>query len=359
MNNKRKGLSNFQVSAIVTHSIIGLAIMFLPRRAAVYAGIDGAIATLLAGVVTVVLVVLVAILSMRHPCHTIIEYSKLILGKYLGFAYGLFIVFYTLLTASFILRGFADAMKILLLPRTPLEVIMICMILICLYCVHGGIITIARICEIFLFPVLVVIGITIVFNMPDVQLFRYRESFSHGFKPIIMGIFNIMLAYQGYEVLFFLVPFMNNSRKALYAGTGGLIIPVVVYTSLVFMAIGVIGALPTAELVFPTIHLARRIGTDFFERFDIFFLVFWILSVFTSIVIYLYMASLSLTRLFNLYNYKPFIFILIPVCYAIAMLPQNISQINILSDIINFSGILFTASSIPLLILSIIRKKRG
>jgi len=356
---KSKGLSNFQIGAIVTHSIIGLAIMFLPRRAVVYAGIDGAFATFVAGIITAVMTIIIAILGMRFPHNTIIEYSKIILGKYLGFLYGLFIVFYTLLTTSFIIRSFADAMKILLLPKTPLEVIMICMLLICVYCVHGGVITIARICEVFLFPVLAVIGITIIFNLPDVQLFRYREAFSNGIRPIVMGIFNIMLAYQGYEILFFIIPFMNNSKKALYAGSGGLIIPIIIYTSLVFMAIGVIGTLPTAELVFPTIHLARRIGTNYFERFDIFFIVFWILSVFTSIVIYLYMASLSLTRILNLRNYKPFIFILIPVCYTISIIPQNISQINILSDIINYGGIFFVASSIPLLVLSIIRKKRG
>lgn len=357
MQNLPKGLSNFQITAIVTQSVIGLTIMFLPRRAAVYAGIDGAFATFAAGLLSIAMAGVYIILSRRFPKQTIIEYAQQILGKYLGLAYGTFIALYTLLTASFILRGFADAMKILLLPRTPLEIIMICMLLICLYCIHGGIVTIARICEIFLLPITVVIGTTIIFNLPDVQLFRYRESFSNGLRPIVMGIANNMLAYQGYEVLFFLLPFMNNRKKALQAGTAGMLFPIFVYSSLVFMAIGVIGTLPTAELIYPTIHLARRIGTDFLERFDVFFIVFWILSVFTSIVVYLYMSSISITRLLGLRNYKPFIFILIPVCYAISILPQNISQINVMSDIMNYSGIFLIASSIPLLVLSFVRKK--
>lgn len=359
MRNRPEGLSNFQITAIVTQSVIGLAVMFIPRRAAVYAGIDGAFATFVAGILTFAMAGIIIILSKRFPHQTIIEYSREILGKYLGLAYGALIIIYTLVTASFVLRGFADAMKILLLPRTPLEIIMICMLFLCIYCVHGGIVTIARVCEIFLLPVLAVIGATIIFNLPDVQFFRYRESFSNGIMPIVMGIPNIMLAYQGYEVLYFLLPFMISRKKVLQAGTAGLILPTFIYTSLVFMAIGVLGALPAAELIYPTIHLARRVGTDFLERFDVFFIAFWILSVFTSIAIFIYLASISITRWLGFRNYKPFIFILIPICYAISILPQNISQINIMSDIMNYSGIIIVLSSIPLLILSYIRKKGG
>jgi len=357
MQNRPKGLSNFQITAIVMQSVIGLAVMFFPRRAALYAGIDGAFATLVAGVLTLAMTGVIIILCKRFPHQTIIEFSQEILGKYLGLAYGVIIVVYTLVTASVILRGFADAMKILLLPRTPLEIIMICMLLLCIYCVQGGIVTIGRICELFMLPVLVVIGATIIFNLPDVQFFRYRESFSDGIKPIVLGASSIMLAYQGYEILFFLLPFMNDRKKVLQAGTGGMVLPTLIYSSLVFMAIGVLGPQPTAELTFPTIHLARRIGTEFLERFDIFFIVFWILSVFTSITIYIYMASISLTRWLGLRNYKPFIFTLIPVCYSISILPQNISQINAMNDIMNISGILLVLSTIPLLILSFIRKK--
>ena len=88
--------------------------MFLPRRAAVYAGIDGAFATFAAGLLSIAMAGVYIILSRRFPKQTIIEYAQQILGKYLGLAYGTFIALYTLLTASFILRGFADAMKILL-----------------------------------------------------------------------------------------------------------------------------------------------------------------------------------------------------------------------------------------------------
>lgn len=359
MQIQQKGLTSFQVSAIVTLSSIGLVVMFVPRIAAEYAGIDGALATFLAGILSTVTVAVIIILSKRFPNQTIIEYSQQILGKFLGKAYGALIVMYALTVSSTILRGFADAIKILLLPSTPLEIIMICMLLIALYCVHGGISTISRTFEVFLFPVILVIAAILFFNLTEVQLFRYRSSLSNGIVPVLRGAAGVTLSYLGYEILFFLLPFVQNKKSVLLSGVLGMIAPIIVYTGLVFVSIGILGDLPTSQLVYPTIHLARRIGIEFFERFDIFFIVFWILAVFTSYTIYLYMASISITRLLGLRNYKPFISILMPVCYAIAILPQNISEIQYLNLITNYSGLLIISSSIPLLIVAVIRKKGG
>ncbi|NLC42768.1 MAG: endospore germination permease, partial [Clostridiales bacterium] len=288
-----------------------------------------------------------------------IEFSQEILGKVLGKAYGILFVLHSTAVVAYILRGFADALKVLLLPKTPLEFTMICMLLVILYCVHGGISTIVRTCEIFLLPLILVIILTIFFNLSEVQLFRYRSSLSNGITPLLQGAVSVTVAYLGYEILFFILPFTQNKKKFMISGVSGMILPVLIYTGLVFVMVGVLGHKATSELVYPTIHLARRIGIEFIERFDILFIIFWILAVFTSLTSYLYMASISFTRLLGMRNYKPFVLILLPICYVIAILPQDISEINMLGQVMNYVGFILTISSIPLLILSIIRKKGG
>ncbi|NLB42927.1 MAG: endospore germination permease [Clostridiales bacterium] len=359
MQNKQKGLSNFQVSALVSLTVIGMTIVFIPRIAAEQAGIDGALATFLAGILSIVLAGVIITISKRFPNQTVMEFSQEILGTILGKLYGLVFVLHSTTVVAYILRGFADALKVLLLPRTPLEITMICMLLIILYCVHGGISTIVRTCEIFLLPLLLVIVPTILFNLPEVELFRYRSSLSNGITPLLQGVVSVTVAYLGYEILFFILPFTQNKKKFMISGVSGMILPVLIYTGLVFVMVGVLGHKATSELAYPTIQLARRIGIEFIERFDILFIVFWILAVFTSLTSYLYMASISFTRWLGMRNYKPFILILLPICYIIAILPQDISEINMLGKIINYVGFIIVLSSIPLLILSMIRKKGG
>ena len=81
--------------------------------------------------------------------------------------------------------------------------------------------------------------------------------------------------------------------------------------------------------------------------------------MFTTLTSYLYMASFSLTRVLGMRNYKPFILILLPLCYVASILPQNISEINMIGKIVNYVGFFVALSSIPLLIIAVIRKKGG
>ena len=358
---KSQGLSNFQITAVVTESVIGLITLSIPQIAADTAGIDGVFATFSAGILSAAMAGIIVLLCRRFPNQTVIEFSQEILGKFLGRLYGAAFAAYCLLVSAVIIRGFADALKVLLLPKTPLEFVMITMLLLCIYCVVGGISTIAKICEIFLLPVIGVIGLIILFNVPDVEMFRFRAVFSNGLMPILQGISSIAIAYLGYEILFFLSPVMKNKNKIVSYGIAGMVVPIIIYTSLVFVAIGIDGALATSDLIYPTVQLARRIALlgSFIEKFDIFFIIFWILAVFTSAITFLYMASISVTRLAGLRNYKPFIFMLVPFIYIIAILPQNIVQISMLTQSADYAGILMVSSSVPMLLISLIRKKGG
>ncbi len=362
MKNKPQGLSSIQVTTTVTLSVIGLTALTIPRIAAAEAGVDGTFAVLLAGLIAIISAGIVVILCLRFPNLTVIEFSQVILGKFLGRLYGCMIFAYAIFVSSYVTRGFADAMKILLLPRTPLEFIIVTMLLLSLYCIQGGIYTIARINELFFLPIIGVIALIILFNIPDVEWFRFRAAFSNGIKPILTGSISTLVAFLGYDILLFLVPFTRDKKKIFLYGTAGLVLPILIYTGLTALMIGIYGASTTSDLVYPTVQLARRLEMigSFIERLDIFFIIFWILAVFTSINISLYMASISITRLIGLRNYKPFAFIVLPFVYVFSILPQDITQIKLLGYITNYGGaLLVVASSIPLLIISIIRKKGG
>ncbi|HOB19945.1 MAG TPA: endospore germination permease [Candidatus Atribacteria bacterium] len=356
----RQGITNLQVTAIVSLSILGIAVLFIPSSASEAAGIDGVLATLFGGIVVLVLTFTAILLSCQYPNHTIIEYSQIVFGRLLGKLYGFYIVLYAIATTATVLRGFADAMKVLLLPKTPLEVIMITMMLTVAYQVQGGISTIARINELFLPPIIGLILGLLLLNVRDVEMFRYRALLSNGFGPILMSLAGISTGYLGFEIVTFLTPFVADKRKLLKYGMAGTGITIIIYTLLVFIELGIYGDKTIADMVYPTVHLARRIlwVESFIERFDIFFLTFWILAAFTTITSYMYMAALSVVRIIGLRNYKPFVFILSPVVYMIAIIPQNSVQFTVLLKIISYAGLAIGFSTVPMLIISKIKKAR-
>ena len=117
----------------------------------------------------------------------------------------------------------------------------------------------------------------------------------------------------------------------------------------------------TSKMLYPTMSLARSITFPgaFAERFDILFGVLWVLAAFSATSISYYIASLSITRLLKLKNYRPFIFILLPLVYITAIMPQNIYQMNQIIEIAGYLGMIMTSIPIPLLAIIWIKNKGG
>lgn len=357
----RQGLNNIQISALITVSIIGVTILTFPRLAVQKAGEAGILSTLLAGVLSIVLLFIMVILCKRFPDMTMIEFSQVILGRLIGKLYGAAFTMYCLSVVGFTLRAFADALKVLLLQRTPLEFIIITMLLVVLYQITQGIASISKVGEIFLPAIVIATGLLLFLNLRDVKMYYFRPMFSKGLIPIIMSVPNLFIAFLGYEIVFFLSPFLKNRKQLMKFSLLGLAIPIVVYTSLVIVNIGIGGSDIIKTLAYPTILLAKRITFpgSFAERFDILFIIFWILAAFTTIAVFYYMSAISVTRIVGLRNYKPFAFILAPFAYVIAILPQDVVQISTLSIVNGYLGTFLIACSLPMLIIAIIRKKEG
>ena len=354
-------MSTFQGTAIITVAIIGVIILTLPRLATERVEADGGIATFTAGIINLTLFVVMALLCRRFPKHTMIEFSQIILGKFLGKLYGTLFAAYCVLVSSVVLRTFADALKILLLQRTPLEFIMLAMLLTALLLVQNGVSSISKISELFLLPITLSIMLLLVLNIPDMELMHLRPSLSRGIQPLVQAIPRLFLVYMGYEAVYFLSPYMREPKKLLIAGIAGISIPIFIYTSLVVTAMTVFGVKTTATMVYPTVILARRLMFPgaFAERFDIFFIIFWILAAFTTLAIFLYLSSIAATRLLGLRNYKPFAVLITPFVYQIAILPQNVIHVDQLALAAGYTGAVVVGASMPLLILAILRKKRG
>jgi spore germination protein len=356
---KQDQLSNIQITVLVASTIIGVNVLTLPRMAAQNIHVDGVFATFAFGVLSVFFAISIAVLSKRFPNQTVIEYSQDILGEPFGKLYGVFIAFYTCIVSGITLRSFSDALKTLILPRTPLEVIMVSMLIVVVYLIGNGISSIAKIAESFFPVILLALSLLMFLNLGNFDLEEFRPMFSKGLLPIVKSFPNIFPAYLGYGILLFMVPFMKEPKKLVRYTVFGMIMPIIIYTGLVGITIGVFGDLVTEKLSYPTIVMAKQIEFPgaFVERFDIVFIALWIMGVFVSLSVYYYIAAFSTTRLLGLKHYKSFIYLFAPFVYLVSILPQNIFQIEPLVRMTGYFGILLTLVSILMLLLATLSRK--
>lgn len=360
MLNKHDRLGGIQYIALISSTIMGVIAISLPNIAIESAHEGALLSTLMAGILATIFAVIMNILGNLFPKKTIVEYLVTLLGKSLGKLLGLILIIYFLSTTALILRVFSDALKGLLLLNTPLEVIMISMLLTAVYLCLNGINGIAKLSELFLPIIILSILLLIGLSSSNFSFVRLRPVLLPSLWQSIKSIPNLSSAFLGYEIILVVTPFIARKKANIPNTLIGIGIPTVIYTLLVIMAIGAFGLKPTQQMNYPTITLARKINFPgaFAERFDIFFVLLWILAAFTSVANYFYMASLSLVRLVTLRNYQPFVYFLAPIVYMLAILPQDLPEIKMVNTYIGYLGLSISILAAILLILVLISGKK-
>lgn len=350
-----------QAVVLVTNIILGVAILTLPRTSVEKANTpDVWISVILGGLVAMMAGVIMAKLNQRYPGKTFFQYSREMMGKWMGWLLSLPLLVYFVLLCGFELRALAEVTALFLLEGTPSWAVMISFVWVGVYLILGGINPIARLFEI-IFPITVIIFfLTMFLGIPLFEMDNLRPVLGSGIMPVIKGVETTVFAYTGFEVILLISAFMNRPNKAVTAVLIGILIPIIFYTITVVIVVGVFSVDGVITRTLPTFDLVRsfELRGVFTERFESLFLVIWIMQMFATYTICHYGAALGLAQLTGK-NIHPFIYGLLPVIYITAMIPKNINELFKLADFIGYIALFLSGLLTLLLILSKIRGKKG
>ncbi|WP_028402701.1 spore germination protein [Ectobacillus panaciterrae] len=353
-------ITTAQAAVAVTNTILGTGILTLPRASVkVVETPDVWISVILGGLIAMMAGVIIVKLGQQFPRKTFYQYSQEIVGKWVGGLLSLLIVCYFIMTCGFQTRSMTEVTSFLLLEGTPKWAIIMTFLWVGLYLVIDGINPIARLFDI-IYPITIGIFLLVAFMSFGIfEIDNLRPVLGLGVMPVLKGIKTTALAYTGPEVMLLLVAFMEQPNKAVKAVLVGIFIPMIFYVITVVMVIGALSIDGVVTRTWPTLTLMRsfEIPGLLFERFESLLIVIWIMQMFATYAISLYIASLGLAQLFKK-NIHPFMFGLLPVIYIIAMTPKNINDLFKLGDIVGDIA-LFLFGVMPPLLLIIARLKEG
>ena len=353
-------ITNSQAVVIIVNYILGTGILTLPRASVEKVKTpDVWLSVILGGILAMVSGVIMVKLSQQFPEKTFYQYSQDIVGKWIGRLLSFLIIGYFLTTSAFQIRSMAEVISFFLLEGTPTWAIVMPFMWIGLYLIMSGINSIARMFEI-IFPITVFIFLIISFMSIGIfEIDNLRPVLGLGIKPVLDGIKTTSLAYTGPEIMLILLVFMEQRNKAVKAILVGISIPLIFYVITVVMVIGALSIDGVVTRTWPTIDLMRsfEISGLIFERFESLLLVIWIMQIFATYTISYYAAALGVAQLFKK-SIHPFMFVLLPIIYIIAMTSKNINDLLKLGDMLG-NAALFLFALLPLLLLIITRLKGG
>jgi spore germination protein KB len=284
---------------------------------------DAWLSILAAGCIGAALTFLVVHLSILHPHQTLAQFSRVLLGKWLGKLIVLpyLIAWYTL--SAYLLRAFSNFLKPILIDKTPLWIIIILLLALTVYLSNTrGITGIGRFCEIVGPIMIVVLMISFILNVGYADWHRLLPVYADtGWANIVKVSVRPAYWFAGPFTLLVIVAFMETPRKALYKSMIGLGITVAMAVMATLVVLMTFGPNLAAEIRFSYFVYVRTIDIlDFVQNLDIFVVFIWVFGVVAQLSLYLFVASYETAQLLRIKNWRKIIWFSIPGIFIVAIL---------------------------------------
>lgn len=358
-DNQKISLRQLQVLLIL--DMFGTTVITLPRKTAEYASQDGWIIVIGIVLLMILYAFIISTLCNMFKGETIVEFGRKLLPKFLYYIVIWGLLIKIIVGTAMELRVFSEIVTQMLLYNTPVQVIIITLLLTATLVARRGFETRARLAEILIvlmFVPLFSILFVIILQPNFINLLPILKTPP---SDIIRGIGQLGFSFHGLEFLFLVYPFLGNkknTRRAILEAVSILGIAMFIIT---LITITRFGPEDVKQQIWPVLQLMQAIDLpgSFMERQDAFIISFWILSVFMLVSAGLHFTSIIFAKLSKATESFHFVLPLIPILYIMALLPQNIAETySVMEAFEKYFGIAYLVV-IPILLIIIAKIKGG
>ncbi|KXS42150.1 MULTISPECIES: GerAB/ArcD/ProY family transporter [unclassified Candidatus Frackibacter] len=345
MINPDDRISTRQLYIMVISILIGVNTLIIPRLMTSVAGVDGWILPITSGIVVIINMYLLIRINSAFPNLTFIEYSEIILGKFIGKILSLGLLLYFLFLTSINIRLFSSAIKPFLIPQTPIEVLLLSTLIMPTYLIRHGVEPIARFNEYITIPALASLAMPLflIISIPYFDLGKLLPFFSSGIYKIAQGslIGYGASAFLGLGMMYLLYPYIKSSeRDNIYSSViMGIITVIVIFVLFIIMTIAAVGAVELSYMTWPIISILGSIEVPVVERVGSLFIAIWATISFTTTLVLTFVGNgLGLAHFLNYREFKHLILPGMVPPYFLALLPGTIDEVLKVMYYINYIG---------------------
>ncbi|MEF7436693.1 endospore germination permease [Paenibacillus lautus] len=363
MNNNQlsnQSIGSKEIVYSVSNMLIGFGILTLPNTIARNTHFsDGWMSIILGGMIALGFAWAIGALASRFPGKNYHAMATIILNRKAAQVVTLLISLYLLLFVSYQVRGVSTITRLYLFDNTPEEIIGLVYLLVLIYAVAGPSIALVRMNLIF-FPIVVSIMLLIVIlNLGSLNMHYLLPVFKTDWRRIVITSKDTVFSYLGLEIMLFYNIYVVRKSKLLGSVFRGVLIPIFIYFIIFVFVIGVFGPIVASNTLYPLAELAKEVEVPggIFERFEFFFFVIWLMTLFSTNAMAFDVALLALESVFPKYRRFTMILILAPILFILGLLPSTLRELNVFAEWISYMGIGF-AWLLPALLL-LVAKIRG
>lgn len=357
---ERGKISPIQMALFMNPAISATVLLLVPAITAKLARQDLWLSPIWASLIGFFIVFITYQLNKLYPRETIIEYSVLILGKYVGKLVGAVLLFFYLHVTGMIVREYGEFVSGTTLHHTPMAVIIGTMILVCSFAVIGGLEVIGRASEIIVPVVMLLYLFIFILLVKDLEIQNIFPIMEKGIKPSLMGSIAPQSWFSEFILVAFFFPYLTNRQKGMKWGMISVFSVMLLMVLTNVMNLLLFGNL-TSSLTYPVMVAARYISiADFLEHLESTVMAIWIAGTFIKITVFYYVLALGTAQWLTLSDYRP---IVLPIGFLVLLHGLWAAQdLQELSHFLSTSGAVYVLSvqvviPVILLLVAFIRNK--
>lgn len=293
-----------------------------------YSKQDAWISYTIATIFGLLLVYVATKLSLLYPNQTLIEYSKTILGKWLGNIVVITYLIHWYSVIGLFLREMADFTIIMLLPSTPIWVFILTMLILAVYVTYIGIEGIGRCSEVFGLILIFAGALLVILSIPDLRFDRILPIYlDSGIRPILKGgIYATSYIGETVTLMMMITSFISKPMKGPSSAMWGISIAGFALTVASLITLMILSPGVAADLNYPALTTASFISRlGFIQNLEIIVFSIWILSVFIMISMYLFIACYGTAQFLKIKNWRKTIWFVAAFSFVYALFYPNVT----------------------------------
>lgn len=356
---QRPRISPIQLVMFEFGAFVGVGLIFMPRGIVETAREDAWLTVILAGLCTLASLWVICLVARQFPDETVFEYNPKLFGTIIGTLLNLVWAFYYLFFTVTGVRIMAEVVKSEMLPFTPVEAIIILMLLLVLYSAWNGLMPIIRMLESGLPVTLFLMIPFFLLAYLGADWYELKIPLQDGVRPVIQAIPQTIYSYLGYEVLFLFYPFVARKEKALTSVSIAIAAGASFYAFLVLGTLVTLGPDVTIAQTFPVVTMAKTIEVvrQFVERAELLLIILWLPLAYTTHLAFFFSCAFSFHRIFPRMAMRRWMVLLLPLVIVLSLIPENLMEMVKWSDKVGAVG-LFLTVPYPLIMLASIFVRR-
>lgn len=313
----KQKISNLQLIFLVANLIFSSTVISLPQILTHISGQNTWLVPII--ILPFLMIIIFVVFGRKNKENQLINLFK-IGDKSKAVEKGFILFFLLFVVVVFLrdLRALIDFIATVLLPNTPIDILMVLSVLVISYITLSGLEVILRINAIhFVFLLM------ILFMLPFMLLNEWNLGNLFPLPQLKTMISLSKSAYFSFswtgEIIFFLIIIANvnpvrAAKKAVITGTA---LGLLLFCLVIFLEIVVLGPKIVKEAMYPALILIQQINlSDFLDRLDLVVVAVWVPAFFTKISFVLYALNHGLSYLYKS-NTNKFLF---PISFILGFL---------------------------------------